>query len=209
VEASVLKRQEVVAEIFLILAEFYKYPTEDFYNNIINGDVDKQLAELFKAVNYELDTPQFTSWVGDFKGLRAEYSSSFLGITAPFAVPVESAYKVWTNDTSFQIPIANSKGYVMGDSALHIMHLFEHFQLQIPEEYAQMPDHLTILLELYGFIIKERSLQQCKVFLKDHFDWLGDFEEVLKKVDKSKFYIYVVDVLKKVIREEKKYLEKL
>ncbi|KJS80246.1 MAG: hypothetical protein JM58_18965 [Peptococcaceae bacterium BICA1-8] len=203
-----MKRKEVVEEIFLILAEFYKYPTEDFYNNIISSDVDKQLAKLFKAVNYELDTPQFTFWVGDFKGLRAEYSRSFLGITAPFAVPVESVYKVWTNDTSFQIPIANSKGYVMGDSALHILHLFEHFQLQIPEEYAQMPDHLTILLELYAFMIKERSLEECKAFLKDHFDWLGDFEEALSKTNEVKFYLYVVDVLKKVIKEEEKYLEK-
>jgi len=204
-----MKRQELAEEIFLILAEFFKYPTEDFYNNILSGDVDKQLKAFFEAVDYKLKPPQFSFWVSDFKGLRAEYSSSFLGITAPFAVPVESVYKVWTNDPSFQIPIANSKGHVMGDSALHILHLFEHFQLQIPEEYREMPDHLTILLELYAFMIKERPLQECKVFLKDHFDWLDDFEEVLSNISECKFYLYVLDVLKKVIKEEEKYLEKI
>jgi len=204
-----LVREQAVAEIFLILAEFYKYPTESFYNQIASGDVDKYLIALSENAGYQLEFIQFSSQIESCKKLQGEYSRSFLGITSPFAMPVESVYKVWTTNPSAQVPIANSKGYVMGDSALHILHLFEHFQLEVPEEYALTPDHLTILLELYAFLSKERSPNECSIFLKEHFDWLEDFQKELSKVQNITFYLYVIEVLREVIRQEQQCLEKV
>ncbi|MDK2822918.1 MAG: putative dimethyl sulfoxide reductase chaperone [Clostridia bacterium] len=203
----VMRRQEAVAEIFLIFAEFFKYPSRSFFDDLKWGNVDNQLKILFKTANFNLGVPNFYSFISEFSELKSTYARCFLGITKPFALPIESVYKTWTTDPTVKLPIANSKGYVMGDSAMHILHLFEHFQLEIPEEYGMMPDHLTILLELYAFMIGKRSPKECEIFIKDHFNWLDDFKDALYQVKESGFYLYVLDTLQKVIREEQCYLE--
>lgn len=203
-----MERRQAVSEIFLILAELYKYPHESFYLELASKKVDEELKKLFAAANYKvIPLPDFSSRAGEFSQLKKSYSSCFLGLVQPYAMPVESVYKVWTTDPTAQLNFANSKGYVMGDSALHINHLIEHFHLEIPEEYRTMPDHLTILLELYSYIQAERNAGEAYQFIKDHFNWLDEFKKVLCQLSNNHFYLYVLEILQGVIAEEKLYYQ--
>lgn len=200
-------RQEAVGEIFLIFAEFFKYPTAEFFSEISSGNIDKQLAQLFKRANFSLEPTSFqTRLSSNFKEFKKIFARCFLGIFQPFAAPIESVYKVWTTDPTARTPIAKSKGYVMGDSALHIQHLLQQFGLEIPEEYKMMPDHLTIILELYSFLNERCSPQECEIFINDHLDWLADFKQALTLVKENDFFLNILDVLQKIINEEKKRL---
>ena len=201
------KRQaEAIAEIFIILAEFFKYPSMDFYQDISSGKLDRELTNLLATANYNMNDTNFANKLGPYTEMRGDFNRCFLGIVRPFAPPVESVYKIWTSDPTARTPIKNSKGYLMGDSALHILHLFQHFQLEIPEEFKIMPDHLTILLELYGFLTINRSVNECYTYLNDHLDWLEDFKETLVDIQEDGFYIYVVDILGTIIEQERRRL---
>ena len=87
----------------------------------------------------------------------------------------------------------------MGDSALHIKYLLETLALEIPKEYEGMPDHLTILLEIYAFLNQEGMRQEADDFLGDHFDWLPALSEALAKVENSDFYLYAVLQLQQLL----------
>ncbi|MFV9510041.1 TorD/DmsD family molecular chaperone [Tepidibacillus sp. LV47] len=190
-----LEHKKALEEIYLILAEFFKYPTEEFYYEVTEGLTDQRLAELTQFVRYPVPKFSFKNRFNSFYDMKQEFIRCFMGVERPYAPPVESVYKVWTTDPTFSLPIANSKGYFFGDSALHLKYLYEQFQLEIPEEFSNMPDHLTLLLEFLAFLIKEGTDDQVKQLLMDHFDWLNDFRLKLSKVRNSDFYLNVTDVL--------------
>lgn len=196
------RRKTAAEEIYLILAEFFKFPTAEFYDDIRSGRVDEQLRALFFEAGYVSEEIELRHHVGSFEEMKANYSRCFLGMTRPFALPVESVYKVWTTDPTAQVSIANSKGYLMGDSALHIQHLFQQFQLEVPQEYEKMPDHLTILLELLAVIIRERGIAERTTFIRDHFDWLDDFLEALSPVPGHELYTHVTKTVQRCVDNE-------
>lgn len=189
------QRKEALEEIYLILAEFFKIPTKGFYEEVANGAIDARLRDLFAAVEYHYPGISLASGFTGFEDMRQNYINCFIGSAKPFAPPIESIYKVWTTDPSAEMAMAKEKGYLYGDSALHIRHLFEHFLLEIPEEYSKMPDHLTLLLEFLGFLIQNGSDDEARQLIIDHFDWLDDFKKELAKVENSSFYIDVTDLI--------------
>lgn len=189
-------RRDAAAEIFTILAELFKYPDEVLLQQIGDGSVDDALENLFAQAGYLLPRPSLQQHAMVHSDLRRMYTSCFLGVEKPCAVPVESVYKVWTTDPSAQIGISSSKGYLMGDSALHILHLLEHFGLEAPSEYAQIPDHLAILLELLAYCLQHRTAEETATFLADHFDWLGDLKAALAQTKEHAFYTYAVDLVR-------------
>lgn len=196
---------DVLEDLNILLAEFYKKPTTDFYQEIINGTIENQLKELFQLVGFKYPDVSIKNRFDDFSKMEESYMHCFLGVSKPFAPPIESVYKVWTTDPSVEMAIANEKGYLYGDSALHIKHLYEHFQLEIPKEFNSMPDHLTLLLEFLSFVIKNRSLDEVNQLLVDHFDWLNDFKKGLKKAKYSSFYVDVTGIVIQAINEEQKW----
>jgi TorA maturation chaperone TorD len=90
----------------------------------------------------------------------------------------------------------------MGDCALHVKHILEAFDLEIPAEYETTPDHLTILLELYAFLIGQELHTQAKQFKNDHLDWLEELADQLCKIPGSQFYQYTIALLSKVLGQE-------
>lgn len=199
-------RRKAAEEIWLTLAELFKYPEDDFLNQLLDGSVDKALHDLFHQAGYDIGEPELKHRASGHADLKHLYACCFLGAIRPYAVPIESVYKVWTTDPSAQVSIAASKGYLMGDSAIHVRHLLEHFGLEIPSEYASMPDHLAILLELAAYFIANRPEADTAIFLADHFDWLDDFQEALVKTDEHDFYSYAVELVKGAVRSEQEQL---
>ncbi|MGD9678534.1 MAG: molecular chaperone TorD family protein [Vulcanibacillus sp.] len=195
---------EAKEEIYLILAEFFKNPTEDFYLEISNGTIDERLKTLYSIADYNYpDTISFIDQFPNYSSYVNSYTLSFL-VGAKSCTPVESIYKVWTSDPSNEM--YNTKGSIFGDPALHIRYLFEQYKLELPNEYANIPDHITLLLEFLAFLIKNRTSTEVKQFISDHFDWLEDFKKELSKTEFSSLYLDITDLIINTTQNELLYL---
>ncbi|MEW6623686.1 MAG: molecular chaperone TorD family protein [Bacillota bacterium] len=192
--------KQAMADILLILAEFYKYPDENFYQELVSGALCLELQHLMQAVGFVLECPLGNLAVGGLEDLKMEYVKSFIGTGRPAAVPVESVYKVWTTDKSAKISIAGQKGYLMGDSALHMAYLLNSMGFEVPEEFRSMPDHLCLMLELLAYMIKDCSSQDVCLYLQEHFHWLEDFEQRLIEIGGSEFYLQATKLLRQCVK---------
>ncbi|MDF2858612.1 MAG: putative component of anaerobic dehydrogenase, partial [Neobacillus sp.] len=183
-----------------ILADLYKYPDMEIWQDIKSFKLFNKLKEYESNVIGAESTLEITELPEELRALQEIYSESLGKV-----LPVESVYKEWTADRTCQLPFARSKGYLVGDSALHIHYILEKFAFEIPEEFRNMPDHLSILLELLGYFISHGNKELAVQFLADHFDWLGDFEDSLREQSENQFYLqitrylrYILDTLKRL-----------
>lgn len=195
---KITPQEQAYQSLLLMFADLFKYPEKDFYEEIASGELDNQIKELGQSGGWLMIT-KFKDQAINYQEVIAEFNKCFLGVHKPFVSQVESVYKVWTTDESYQVPFKNQKGYLMGDSALHIKHLLDAFGLTIPKEYEMMPDHLTILLELYAYFLEQGMFTEAKQFAKDHLDWLPDFCEALQAIEPDGFYTYTAGKLLEVL----------
>jgi len=189
------KLSEPKEALFLTLAEFYKHPDEGFYNELKSGSLFKQIDGYIKEAGFTCCKYQWPTYFMDFQSFKQEFVRCFVGLNEASAIPVESIYKKWTNDESAQTIIAGQKGYLMGDAAVHIHYLLEKFQITIPPQFQQKPDHLTILLELLCFFMDNIGAEEVYQFLSEHFDWLPEFYDKLNKIKADEVFILITRVL--------------
>ncbi len=205
-QSNLNEKKEAKEEIYLILADFFKNPNEDLYYQIYNGSIDKRLEELYIIAGYNYpNTFSLKNKLEDYTSYVNCFTHCFSGITKPYAPPIESVYKVWTDDPSNEM--YNQKGYIFGDSALHIKYLFNHYKLEVPEEFKSLPDHLTLLLELLAYLIKFKTPKEIEQLIIDHFDWLEDFEKELSKVENSSIYLDITRLIVNSTQSELLYLK--
>jgi TorA maturation chaperone TorD len=121
---------------------------------------------------------------------------------------VESYYKSWTQDPHCPLPFAKEKGFLMGDSAIHLLTLFQHCGLEVAEPFKGMPDHILIELEFLSYLYQEAGEEEIKRFIKDHLDWIPFLKESFEKADAHPFYISLIEILDLFINQEKGRLEK-
>lgn len=197
-----LERNQALQNLFMIFAEFFKFPERDFFNEIKRGEIDQQIRAFSQLAGCSITT-NFMKEIDTYEQLVESFNVCFLGVEKPYAPPVESVYKQWTTDESFHVPFKKQKGYLMGDSAYHVRHIIEAFKLEIPVEYDMMPDHLTIILEVLSYLIGQGLLQEAKQFKADHLDWLPDLQKALDPLQKGNhFYSYVLKELRNFLRFE-------
>lgn len=195
---GLLENKQKAAEIFRVLAELYKPPTSEFWNELNQENLLHSLHQTSMEV-FGLDAQSLIEALpADYEQFNLLFKTISDGEKAA-ALPVESLYKPWTQDSTCTLPFAKSKGYLQGDSALHIRYLLNEFQIQIPPEYAGMPDHITILLELLAYFIEFAQEEFTKQFITDHFDWLEEFSEKHAEVSGHPFYLQVTGYLIKVL----------
>lgn len=194
------------AELFRLLSEFYKFPNQEFYEYISKEDIQTEFKELVELTKLNYDLHIFRPFES-YEDMKKEYTDAFIGIGKKPAPPVESLYKVWTTDDSVGMAFASSKGYLLGDSALHIQYLLDEYGLEIPEELGKKPDHLSVLLELLAFFIDNLTIQETSTFVEDHFDWLADFKLKLVDIQAHEFYQHITECLIELIEDFKKVLK--
>lgn len=195
-------RIQALANVLLILAEFFKFPDEEFFQALHTGEVDEQIRELSMLAGYPISRSTcFQDEVASYETLVDMYNTCLLGIHQPFAPPVESVYKVWTRDVSYQGPLKDQKGYLMGDSAQHVRHILDALGLEVPQEYAMMPDHLAITLEILAYFLRQEMFDEAEQFKTDHLDWLPEFRSALSQLDGSGAYVDVVQALENILTE--------
>jgi putative dimethyl sulfoxide reductase chaperone len=121
---------------------------------------------------------------------------------------VESYYKPWTQDPHCCLPFAKEKGFLMGDSAIHLSTLFQHCGLEVAGPFKGMPDHILIELEFLSYLYQEAGDVEIKRFIKDHLDWIPFLKESFEKARAHPFYISLIEILDLFINQEKGRLEK-
>jgi len=139
--------------------------------------------------------------------LRGEYDRLFGGKTGDSAPLVESCYKPWTQDGECHLSFAREKGLLMGDSALHMAHIFRHSGVEVPERFRSCPDHLVLELEFLSALYGEATDREVKQFIHDHLDWIPEMKRDLIRLCPHPFYLSAVELLSGFLRHEKNRLE--
>ncbi|WP_080801884.1 molecular chaperone TorD family protein [Arabiibacter massiliensis] len=93
------------------------------------------------------------------------------------AMPVESLYKPWTSLPGSQF--GGSRGLYLGDAARHVQSLYDALQVEVPERFAAMPDHLSLLCELLALYVEAGNDEAARRLAQDHFDWLDAYDAAL------------------------------
>jgi putative dimethyl sulfoxide reductase chaperone len=120
---------------------------------------------------------------------------------------VESFYKPWTQDSTCPLPFASAKGLLMGDSALHLLSIFEEIGMELSDEWKSRPDHLVIELEFLSYLYRRGTDHEVKQFIEDHLDWIPLLKERVKRSPSHHLYVSVLEVLDLFLEEEKRRLE--
>ena len=207
--------RRAAAELFLLLSAFWQSPEEDFFTELANGSIDSAIARLGTQAGYPpfcRHTGQFQSATPSFSALQSFYFTYFGGAGKASVLPVESLYKRWTEDPTVRLPIAGSTGYLMGDAAMHVQYLLESYGLSVPVAYRMMPDHLVLLLELAAFLLEHRPLEESRLFIHQHFDWLDSLSKSLaslqleadNELQLQKFYQLALQTLQETVACELK-----
>lgn len=199
----VLDKKVTIAGLFELFAYLYKYPNEEIWSNISSNHLLDDLKEYSQQFHGKSGLITFENQPESLKQMRNEYYES-LGSKA---IPIESVYKKWTADPTCTLPFAHSKGYLMGDSALHVRFLLEQLKINIEDEYRSCPDHLSILLELLALFIKHSDKRFVVQFLNDHFDWIDDFAQKLQPLPESNFYVQMTCLLQQMLSDLKALYE--
>jgi putative dimethyl sulfoxide reductase chaperone len=143
-----------------------------------------------------------------FRDLKEEYGRLFSPEAGSEKISlVESFYKPWTQDPHCPLPFATEKGLLMGDSALHLLALYEQCGLEVEGEYSGMPDHLAMELEFLSFLYQRATDKEIRGFIEDHLNWIILLREKFKEFHSHPFYRSALEVLLLFLRKEKERLE--
>jgi TorA maturation chaperone TorD len=121
---------------------------------------------------------------------------------------VESFYKPWTQDPHCSLPFAKERGFLRGDSAVHLSTLFRQCGIEVSGPFKGMPDHLVIELEFLSYLYQEAGDREIKRFIEDHVDWIHFLREGFERAHAHPFYVSLIEVLDLFINFEKRRLEK-
>jgi TorA maturation chaperone TorD len=116
---------------------------------------------------------------------------------------IESTHKAWTADGNCRLPFAGQKGWVMGDSALHLQSILRALSLEVPPDFQGIPDHLVLELELLSYLYRSGSEDRILNFIEDHLDWIPELAAQIREAAPDSFYREAVERLDDFLSREK------
>jgi TorA maturation chaperone TorD len=137
-------------------------------------------------------------------GLESDYASLFVDPEGARISLVESTYKTWTADKTCAMAFAAAKGLLMGDSAVHMLNLYQQSAIEIPEEFHSMPDHLVLELEFLALLYQNGSEERINQFIEDHLDWIPELKREVQKVSPHAFYGNSIELIHLFLQNELK-----
>lgn len=194
-----------------LMASLFSPPDREMIQEVL----DDRLFNFFKphAESWGRDDPLVKGLVLDghpekiFEELRAEYHRLFEDEAGEKISLIESFYKPWTQDPLCPLPFAKEKGYLMGDSALHLLALYQNCGLEVSDLFKGMPDHLALELEFLSFLYQHAGDREIKKMIVDHFDWIPLLKEECERAQAHPFYLSVIGILQLFLNSEKERLE--
>lgn len=121
-----------------------------------------------------------------------------------WVLPVESVYRVWTEDPGCKVPFAHGTGYLEGDSTLYMRALLEQLGVSKEQLGGLQPDHLAVLLNVAGALF-ERDPAKGRAFAREHFSWLEEFkgrcESRWQGIPGSEWYLRLIELTRTAVRQ--------
>ncbi|MGA2518453.1 MAG: molecular chaperone TorD family protein [Thermodesulfobacteriota bacterium] len=139
--------------------------------------------------------------------LKVEYGRLFSGLCEESISLVESFYKPWTRDARCPLPFASERGLLMGDSAIHLLAIYQQCGLEVSEEFKGRPDHIVMELEFLSYLYERATDGDVKTFIEDHLDWVPLLEEEFRRFHAHPFYLSALEVLDFFLNRERERLE--
>ena len=193
------------------LASLLSPPEAEVILKVHQGAVYTFLKNYLEAWNEDISLPVRFHPDGAFQTffeiLKSEYNTHFSSSVGGGISLIESYYKPWTQDTTCSLPFASSKGYLMGDSAVHLSEVYRQCHIEVTEEFKATPDHLVLELEFLSFLYQWATDREIKKFIRDHLDWIPSLKEEFLKNQIHSFYLSVLEVLDLFLKKERERLE--
>ncbi|HUL31474.1 MAG TPA: molecular chaperone TorD family protein [Thermodesulfobacteriota bacterium] len=146
--------------------------------------------------------------VEDFlEELKAEHDRLFSGLSEESISLVESFYKPWTRDARCPLPFASERGLLMGDSAVHLLAIYQQCGLEVSEEFKSCPDHIVMELEFLSYLYERATDIEVQTFIEDHLDWVPLLKHNFERLHAHPFYLSALEVLNLFLNRERERLE--
>lgn len=197
------------AELYFVFSECFKEPSVEFATDVASGKIYQVVAEDFDRLNItagfnlsalRLEGETEEVWVRLKRGYHPLFS-----VPPHFVLPVESIYKVWSENGS----MAGVKDMIMGPPALDMLKRYRALGVELPKRFKDQPDHIALLLEYGGLLCEANDRAAQRDFVAAHFDdWIEQFEEEVRRVAKSDFYRVVTSAALRFIKHERGYLKR-
>ena len=139
--------------------------------------------------------------------LKAEHDRLFSGLSEESISLVESFYKPWTHDARCSLPFASERGLLMGDSAVHLLAIYQQCGLEVSEEFKSCPDHIVMELEFLSYLYERATDIEVQTFIEDHLDWVPPLKDNFERLHAHPFYLSVLEVLNLFLNRERERLE--
>ena len=193
------------SRMYAQLSEFFKEPSAGFTEDVASGRLARFFDEQLRFLKIDPAPYKGLAQDGNVAAkLGDEYQRLFRGPIPPYVVPVESVYKKWASDPGCHLPMAQEKGFLMGDSALDMMRRYRDEGIAVPDEFASMPDHLALQLEYLSFLSLRGDGKQCSEFLARHLDWLDDLADEIETVGGGEFYSSGVRIARDIVDQARR-----
>lgn len=168
------------AQLLACIAPLFTRLSGADYSLLVSSDQWSRL--LSTADELAHDAQERDQWAQALEPLTGYEYATFSGELfvpgLPFALmPVESLYRPWSQAAGNQF--GATRGLYMGDSAQHMADLYAALDIEVPEQFAAMPDHLSLELEFLALLLEAGNLQGAREFVADHLAWLGDYDAAL------------------------------
>ena len=95
----------------------------------------------------------------------------------------------------------------MGDSAIHLLAIYQKCGLEVSEEFKGCPDHIVTELEFLSYLYERATDIEVKTFIEDHLDWVPLLREELRRFHPNLFYLSALEVLHLFLNRERERLE--
>ena len=194
-----------------LLASLFYPPDQELIYQIHQGNLYSYFKGYFETWRENLDLIHGFFLKGDIeillKELKGAYESLFLGLKGEGISLVESYYKPWTLDSHCSLPFASSKGFLMGDPAIHLLDVYRLCDIEIAEEFKSCPDHLAVELEFLSYLHQWTTDVEVKQFVEDHLDWIPLLREEFKQAQPHPFYVSALEVVDFFLQKERERLE--
>jgi TorA maturation chaperone TorD len=193
------------AEICRVFAWLLSPPEQELLDCLVSGEIHEVLFDYFSNSDYGPDLSHFeTEKCLEFTidGISSLYNKYFDNPASQKLYLIESVYKSWTLDPECKLLMAREKGYLFGDPALHMLELYKHFGLKLPDKFQGIPDHLVLELEFLACLYENCSDDEVRQFVNDHLDWLPDLKEKALECDIPDFYIAILDIVNGFLQNE-------
>lgn len=177
------------SRLYTQLSEFFKEPCEGFIEDVASGRLARFFDERLRFLGLDATPCAGLAIDGNVAAtIVSQYGRLFRGPLPPYVVPVESAYKKWTSDPGCHLPLAQEKGFLMGDSAVDMNRRYQDEGIAIPDEFLSMPDHVALELEYMSMLSLRGDEGACTEFLARHLDWLDDLSSEIEVAGCGRFY---------------------